>query len=338
MSLTKSLILIISNSDPYSLIRINIIQNNLIELEQKNKVFRIELVLFGKEEDSSESIFFNTSNWYSVNYLNSISNVKSYLISNSKPYNHVINTCPQFYALIVSIFIKSDYKSTFKKKILLPFYNKMIAVSRKKETPYQLFSESGLFVKIILGDNIIVNFDPILNWNFNKEKGSYNVFNWIFDTSNKFKIESTNFILLYFNTNFWNKKLYSRLAIAIINKITSLYNIKIILIFKTKEKLLMEQIKLKINSTNRNQLILSFSEMIDIEDLFSLVKNAKLFVSNNTYGLTLISFLKIKIFPIKINTFPTALFKYIFSNSRISNKIEIKVEKINYLIKQILKA
>ena len=108
MSLNKSLILIISNSDPYSLIRINIIQNNLIELEQKNKVFRIELVLFGKEEDSSESIFFNTSNWYSVNYLNSISNVKSYLISNSKPYNHVINTCPQFYALIVSIFIKSD--------------------------------------------------------------------------------------------------------------------------------------------------------------------------------------------------------------------------------------
>lgn len=337
MSLDKSLILIISNSDPYSLVRINIIQKNLIELEQKNNFFRIELVLFGKEKDSSESVFFNSSNWHSVNHLNTISNVRTYLNSNSKSYNHVINTCTQFYALIVSIFIKSDYKSTFKKNILFPFYNRMIAVSRKKETPSQLFTESGLWVKIILGDNIIVNFDPILNWNFNKEKGSYNVFKWIFDTSNISKIESTDFILLYLKTNFWNKKLYSRLAVAIINKITSLYNIKIVLIFNTKDKLLIEQIRLKIDSTNRNQFILNFSEMIHIEDLFSLVKNAKLFVSNNTYALTMISFLKSKIFSTKINIFPTTLFNYNFYNSRINHKIEIKVEKINYLIKQILK-
>ena len=336
MSLDKSLILIISNSDPYSLVRINIIQKNLIELEQKNNFFRIELVLFGKEKDSSESVFFNSSNWQNVNHLNTISNVRTYLNSNSKPYNHVINTCTQFYALIVSIFIKSDYKSTFKKKILFPFYNRMIAVSRKKETPSQLFTESGLWVKIILGDNIIVNFDPILNWNFNKEKGSYNVFKWIFDTSNISKIESTDFILLYLKTNFWNKKLYSKLAVAIINKITSLYNIKIVLIFNTKDKLLIEQIRLKIDSTNRNQFILNFSEMIHIEDLFSLVKNAKLFVSNNTYALTMISFLKSKIFSTKINIFPTTLFNYNFYNSRINHNIEIKVEKINYLIKQIL--
>lgn len=99
-----------------------------------------------------------------------------------------------------------------------------------------------------------------------------------------------------------------------------------------------QEIKQSLEIKNQTKLITNISEISNIENVFLLIKKSKLYISNESKSVLVTSFFKNSIFFINDNKLLKTLYGFGLFKSHALKKINSEVDKLNYLIKNRLKA
>lgn len=268
-------VVLICKCDLENKLIVNLVYKNLVNKYKKN--IKIDLLFTNKEKAEFNSVFFEREKFNNVLFFEF--SVNFYKQVKKEKYDKIIDISNSLKTSLLSLLVNSADQISTKIRIIGLLEKHL----KKKHIHDPKIKSKEILSSIINPDTI--DFNPDLKIN---SKQNNDLLKWIFETSTGQKFSKTNYVFIFYDYHSNNDR---NLISEILNSINNSFKTKVILIVNSKNKNDSITIYEDLDSKLKQIVLKNFINCTDHAQIFLVLKNCKLFISNNKSLIHIFKFL-----------------------------------------------